>query len=372
MGSIARVGAVGMIACMAGFCSCVTNNEGGQGMERIALSDDGKGFVFAASRRTFRPWGVNYGNEGRLMEDFWERDWETLAEDFREIRELGGNVVRVHLQFGRFMEAADRPNAEALRQLARLLKLAEGTGLHLDITGLACYRPSDTPKWYDALDDKARWEGQAVFWRAVAGECARSPAVFCYDLMNEPISPAGKGGKWYSGNLFGDYDFVQYIARDPAGRTRGEVAIAWINKLTAAIREQDRTRLITVGMLPWVMGWKHLSGFVPKEIAPYVDFLSVHIYPKTKQPDEAARALQECDAGKALVIEETFPLECSVAELEDFLRSSRGIASGWVWHYDGRPVKEYDALEHEGKLTIAQAIWRDALRSFVRLRAEFE
>lgn len=360
-----------VIMLAAVLSSCATGRDGGRKMDGVVLSADGKGFMLAQSKRQFRPWGVNYGNEGRLMEDFWDRDWETLAQDFREIRELGGNVVRVHLQFGKFMDAPDRPNAAALKQLGRLLNLAEETRLYLDITGLACYRPRDVPKWYDALTDDARWEAQAVFWRAVAAECARSPAVFCYDLMNEPISPAGKGTKWYSGNLLGEYDFVQYIARDPAGRSRGEIAIAWIKRLSAAIRERDRTHLITVGMLPWVTGWKHLSGFVPKEIAPHVDFLSVHIYPKTKQPDEALQALRECDAGKALVIEETFPLECSVEELEAFLRSSRSIASGWIWHYDGRPVNDYDALERAGKLTIAQAIWRDALRSFVRLRGEF-
>jgi cellulase (glycosyl hydrolase family 5) len=340
-------------------------------MERIVLSPDGRSFVFAQSKKPLRLWGVNYGNNGRLMEDFWERDWQTLADDFREIKQMGGNVVRVHLQFGHFMETHDRPNPAALKQLGRLLDLAESSGLYLDVTGLACYRTSDVPQWYDALDDAARWDAHAFFWRAVAGECARSPAVFCYDLMNEPISPADGREKWYSGHLLGGYDFLQYIAREPTGRRRGEIAIAWINKLTAAIREKDPHRLVTVGMLPWVTGWQHLSGFVPKEIAPHVDFLSVHIYPKTKEPDEGPRALRECEVGKAVVIEETFPLQCDIGELEAFLRASRGLASGWIWHYDGRTVAEYDALERGKKLTIADAIWRDALRSFMRLRPEF-
>ena len=34
---------------------------------------------------------------------------------------------------------------------------------------------------------------QARFWQAVAARCAASPAVFCYDLMNEPVVPGGKG-----------------------------------------------------------------------------------------------------------------------------------------------------------------------------------
>ena len=305
------------------------------------------------------------------MEDFWDDEWSTIESDFREIRQLGGNVVRVHLQFGRFMEAADVPNRKALQRLERLVTLAESTGLYLDLTGLACYRPSDVPPWYDALDDTARWRAQANFWRAVAEQCANRPGVFCYDLMNEPIAPAGKTEKWYSGKLLGGYDFIQLIARDPAGRSRSETAIAWIKELTAAIREKDRTALVTVGMLPWVTNWKHLSGFVPKEIAPHVDFLSVHIYPKSKLPEEARTALKECAGQKPVVIEETFPLECSIDELAAFLRESRAIASGWIFHYDGSLPEEYDALERAGEITVAQRIWRDALRLFVELRAEF-
>jgi hypothetical protein len=340
-------------------------------LERIVVSPDGKAFVGVDSKKPFRPWGVNYGNAGRLMEDFWNTEWQTIAGDFREIKEMGGNVVRVHLQFTRFMEAADKPNAKAFAQLARLIRLAEETGIYLDITGLACYRPSDNAAWYDSLDESARWEAQAAFWRAVAEIGAKSPAVFCYDLMNEPISPGDKKEKWYSGSLFGGFDFIQMIARDPAGRSRGEIANLWIDKLSSAIRERDKEHLITVGMLPWVTGWKHLSGFIPRDVAPHVDFLSVHIYPKSKEPSEAQTAFSECKTSKPLVIEETFPLECTVEEFERFLRSSRDVAVGWIFHYDGSTLDELDELERNQKLTIAKAIWRDGLRSFVKLRPEF-
>ena len=337
-------------------------------LESIIVSADKRGFAFKKSAKPFRPWGVNYGNHGRLMEDFWESEWETISDDFREIKELGANVVRLHLQYGKFMEAPDKPNVRAFQQLSRLLHLAETNSLYLDITGLACYRPSDVPPWYDRLSEKARWESQACFWRAVAEQCASSPAVFCYNLMNEPISPADNKTSWYSGQLFGNYDFVQYIARDPNGRSRKEIACAWIKTLSSAIREKDPHHLITVGLLPWITNWKHLSGFIPQEIAPYLDFISVHIYPKTKLPQEASQALKECIVGKPVVVEEIFPLECSVTELEAFLKSSSDIACGWLWHYDGITLKEYDELEKARKLTLAQAIWRDALRSFVRCR----
>ena len=342
-------------------------------MPRVVVAEDGRGFVLEGTKRAFHPWGMNYGNAGRLMEDFWDADWETLARDFRNLRALGVNVVRVHLQFGRFMRSPTEPDPHGLEQFARLLRLAEETGLRLDVTGLACYRPADVPAWYDALDEPARWAAQARFWDAVAEVGAPSPAVFCYDLINEPISPAGKRepGKWPSGSLLGGYDFLQYIALDPAGRERADIAVAWIRQMRAAIRLHDRRALITVGLLPWSRAWKHLSGFLPEKVAPELDYLSVHIYPDTTKPGEAIECLKHFAVGKPVVIEETFPLSCGVAELEDFLRQSREFACGWVGHYDGQTPTELDASERAGHLTLAQATYREWMRLFVRLKPGF-
>ncbi|MEW6305987.1 MAG: cellulase family glycosylhydrolase [Verrucomicrobiota bacterium] len=342
-------------------------------MERIAVSPDGAGFVLVESRRPFHPWGMNYGNKGRLMEDFWDQDWQTFADDFRELKALGANVVRVHLQYGKFMSGPDKPNPQALTQLARLLRLAEATGIYLDITGLGSYRPADVPAWYDAMDEPARWAAQARFWEAVAEVCRSSTAVFCYDLLNEPISPGGKreAGQWRSGHLFGGYDFVHHIALDPAGRKREDIAVAWIRQLSGAIRKHDQEHLITVGLLPWSRQWKHLSGFLPSSVAPELDFLSVHIYPDAKKPDEAMECLRQFAAGKPVVIEETFPLSCGVVELETFMRASREIACGWIGHYDGDTLAELDALKEAKRLTAPQAVYREWLRLFVRLQPDF-
>ena len=350
--------------------SCASPPQGAA-LPRIIVAPTGNSFITARSKERFVPWGVNYGNAGRLMEDFWVHDWPTLAGDFHEIKQMGGNSVRLHLQFGKFMDAPDQLNPLALKQLQRLLKLAEHTGLYLDLTGLACYRPTDVPAWYDQLDDAARWEAQAVFWRAIAHECAGSPAVFCYDLMNEPISP-GQTEKWYSGQLLGGYDFIQFIARNPANTNREQLAVAWTRKLAGVIRAADANALVTVGLLPWDLKWKHLSAFVPGEIAPYLDFISVHLYPDTKQPDAALLALRECAVGKPVLIEETFALSCTVPELEKFLHASRKIACGWIWHYDGRTVAQYERLEPTQRLTPAQVIWRANLKSFIRLGPEFK
>ena len=162
--------------------------------------------------------------------------------------------------------------------------MAERTGLYLDLTGLGCYHKQDVPAWYDALDVAARWEVQARFWRAVAGACKDSPAVFCYDLMNEPILPGEKKEtEWLAGELGGKY-FVQRIALDLAGRTRIEVARDWVKKLTDAIREVDQRHLITVGVIPWAQVFKGAKPlFYSPEVGGPLDFASVHSIPRREK-----------------------------------------------------------------------------------------
>jgi hypothetical protein len=107
-------------------------------MPWIAVSKDKKGFVLEPSGKQFVPWGFNYDHDerGRLLEDYWDSEWAKVAEDFREMKGLGANVVRIHLQLGKFMLAPDKPNEKALERLGKLLRLAEEVGLYLDLTGL--------------------------------------------------------------------------------------------------------------------------------------------------------------------------------------------------------------------------------------------
>lgn len=341
-------------------------------LERVAVAKDGRSFVLRASGNKFTPWGHNYGRPDQLLEDFWTTDWEGVVADFREMKQLGTNVVRVHLQLGKFMESPTKTNGAALDQLDKLLQLAEETGLYLDITGLGCYRPADVPKWYDDLPEADRWAVQARFWEAVAKRAAKNPAVFCYDLMNEPLAPAGKREprQWYSGKLFGGFDFLQYIALDPGERKRADIPPEWIKTLTAAIRKHDQETLITVGLLPHVPKWGHLSGFLPEKVAPELDFISVHFYPEKGKVEETIDSLKHFAVGKPVVIEETFPLSCSVEELEDFLKKSRGIACGWIGHYDGRSIDEFAELREAKKITLGEALYSQWLELFVRLKPE--
>jgi len=316
-------------------------------LEWIRVSDDGKSFVTQPSKRKFVPWGVNYDHDetekGRLIEDYWLTEWDKIEADFREIKQLGGNVVRVHLQFGKFMDSADTPNATNLAQLGKLLKLAETTGLYLDLTGLACYHKHDVPPWYDVLEEAARWEAQAHFWEAIAQQCKTSPAVFCYDLVNEPVVPGGsrKQQDWLAGQLGGKH-FVQYITLERKDRERPEIARQWIDRLVTAIRNHDQRHLITVGLIPNPpTNPGQLCGFLPAEIAGRLDFLAIHMYPQSGKLDEALQTVKGFAVGKPVIIEEMFPLRCSADELGHFIDQSKSDAAGWIGFYWGKTPDEY-------------------------------
>jgi hypothetical protein len=326
-------------------------------MERIAIAPDQHGFVCVPSGQAFHPWGNNYGNEGRLIEDFWATNWETVEQDFHEMKRMGANVVRVHLQFGKFMLGPNQLNRDSLGRLADLLRLSEQTGLYLDLTGLACYRRADVPAWYDDLPESERWRAQARFWEGIAAQCSDSPAVFCYDLINEPVVATEKRNPrdWYTGAL-GEYNFLQFINLDPAGRTLEDIAVAWIDEMTQAIHKHDRQHLITAGLLPYNPGSRILGRF---------DFVSVHIYPETGKMDNAMETLRQFDIGKPVVIEETFPLSCSAADLKTFLLDSRRYACGWIGHYNGESIGRLEALQQSGKITLQQTIWLAWLQLFV-------
>lgn len=312
-------------------------------LEPIRVSDDGTHFVRGETGERFVVWGVNYDHDdaGRLLDEYWIEHWPTVVEDFREIRELGANCVRVHLQFGEFMDSPERPSAAALKQLAKLVQIAERTGLYLDVTGLACYHKQNIPEWYDALNEADRWAAQAVFWQAVAKTCANSPAIFCYDLMNEPILPGKKQEtEWLAGELGGKF-FVQRISLDLAGRSRNDVAKAWVKLLTDAIRKVDRRTLITVGVIPWAHVFKKARPlFYSPEVGGPLDFVSAHFYPKKGDIDGSLAALKVYDLGKPLVVEEIFPLKCGIEEAGDFIDRSRKFADGWISFYWGKTIAE--------------------------------
>ena len=152
----------------------------------------------------------------------------------------------------------------------------------------------------------------------------------------EPRKCAGLPGDWLAGEL-GGFCYCQFISLDQAGRSRPEIARRWVARLAAAVRKRDRRHLVTVGLLPDSLGaGGGLSGFAPRAIAAKLDFISVHIYPKTGQLEVDLKTLKGFQVGKPVVIEETFPFGCSPADLGEFIGRSKPYAAGWIGFYWGQ------------------------------------
>lgn len=321
------------------------------GLERVRVSNDGKAFVLADTGKTFTPWGFNFvGEHGRIVEEYWEQEWPSVEKDFRQMRELGANVVRLHLQVGTYMQTENDVDENELKRLRKLLDLAERHQLYLDLTGLGCYHAAKVPKWFDDLPESKRWDVQARFWEAIAKTCAEHPAVFCYDLMNEPVitKPKKNDHPWLAGEL-GGMHFVQRISNDPGKRSRDKIAEAWVRKMVEAIRKYDRKGLITVGVIPWAHVWPNAKPvFYSPEVLKHLDFVSVHFYPKKGEVEKAVTAVATYDLGKPIVVEEIFPLSCSMEELDQFIDKSSPRVDGWISHYFGKSIPQHAAGAQPG------------------------
>ena len=318
----------------------------------------GQNFVVSngTSTEVFTPWGFNYNQSTLgLLEDEWHNEsaWTVIESDFQEMRELGANVVRIHLQFAKFMDSPTQVNSAALQRLSRLVAIAEAKGLYLDITGLGAYRKSDVPNWYDALSESDRWAVQAVFWQSIVGQIGDSPNIFCYNLMNEPVVSNAKTTEWLPGDGLDGFHFVQNISIDRAGRDTISIMRAWMSTMTEAIRQEDASTPITVGFLPF-------AGY--KAYAQDLDFISVHVYPKRGELQNSVDLIDNLQTDKPLLIEETFNLRTGVGDLERFILETRPKTSGVIGFYWGETISELN-----NSLSIKDALMKNFLTMFVKL-----
>ncbi len=100
--------------------------------------------------------------------------------------------------------------------------------------------------------------------------------------------------------------------------------------------------------------------FVPDKVSDDLDFVSVHLYPQAKKVDEALETLHGFAAfGKPVVIEETFPLSCSQAELEEFIDKDDKDAAGWIGFFWGQTPEDLKDAK-----TLGDALTRDWLEFF--------
>jgi hypothetical protein len=324
----------------------LTPKAGAAEMETVKISPDKKSFVLFPSGTRYVPWGHNYASIDIL--ERLAKDPERVEREFAEMKAAGTTVARIHPEMPRILTGSDKADPKAIEQLKKLLQIAEKSGIHLKITGLACYKIKDRAAWYDSLDEQERWQAQAFYWETIAQTCAESPAVFAYDLVNEPAAAGKLADGWYTGRM-GDVEFCQRLSLDPRDRNGDDIFREWTKRMVAAIRKHDQSHLVTMGMLPFPGAYK--------AAAEQLDFVSPHLYPKAGKVDDEIKLLQKFDWGKPIVIGETFPLSCGADDERDFLLKSREFAHGWIGHWPDESPAQLAELKKTGKATIHNAIW---------------
>ena len=98
-------------------CSSARDAE----MPTVRISENRKGFVLNRRASRSSPWGFNYDHDakGRLIEDYWDDGVAEGRGRLREMKKLGANVVRIHLQFGKFMDGRRQAEREGARPARR-------------------------------------------------------------------------------------------------------------------------------------------------------------------------------------------------------------------------------------------------------------
>ncbi len=328
----------------------------GAELETVKVAANKKGFVLHPSGKPFVPWGHNYASVDILAR--LTADPERVEREFAEMKAAGTTVARIHPELPRILSGPKEADPDGIDLIQQLLKIAEKTGIYLKITGLANYRIKDRVAWYDELPEPDRWQTQAFFWETIARTCAQSPAVFAYDLVNEPVATGKPEEGWYMGRM-GEVEFCQRLSLNPGERNRDDIFLEWTKLMTAAIRKHDKTHMITMGMFPFPGVYQAMSE--------ELDFVSPHLYPKTGKVDEEITLLQKFDWGKPIVIGETFPLSCGADDERDFLLKSRPFAHGWIGHWPDESPTELAELKKTGKATIQNAIWLSWVELFKEL-----
>ncbi len=290
---------------------------------------------FQYGGKFYFPVGVNYIPSSHDWRMWSEWDPEEIKRDFRHMKNLGINIVRVFLLWSDFEPEPGKYDERSLREFAVLIDMAKENGLKLiptlvgDAAGIKW-----VPIWAvgKSIYSKEIVEGQCALFKEIAKRCMDEVQILAWDLSNEPAY-------W----------------EEPK---RTDDATNWVGSLAQAIREVDENHLVTVGLDQHnVAGGPDeykITGrtlFEVEPVVPYMDFISIHVYPLLLAPGEGsldfrgtyfpAYAIKFCQLGKPVLLEEfglssgTVPEEEMAKHYEAVMFSSlingaAGILS-WSW-----------------------------------------
>ena len=310
--------------------------------------------------------GINYfDHQTGWAPKLWQKfDEARVRRHLEMLHEQGFNSIRVFLTYQSFHVEPGRVHPEGEAKFRQLLRMCREFGIYVMPTGPDHWE--GTPDWRkgDRFADETLLTADEAWWKDFAGRFKDEPALWAYDLYNEPMigwdSP-GMKAKWndWLRRRYGPapdrppsvgQGLVEKIAEawkrpvDQVGRAgeipvpppqaarndgrlydyqqfREFIADEWTRRMADAIRSVDRNHLVTVGHIQWaapvlIGEVKHYAGFNPSSNARYVDFTTVHFYPLDQprpcdSPEGVAAnriyleaVLYQCSVGKPVLIGE--------------------------------------------------------------------
>lgn len=371
------------------------------GMELIVVAPDGRGFVECDSGRPFIPFGTNYYDpDTGWAPKIWRRfDAAKVKRHFGVMKELGVNCARVFLTAATFQPDAETIDKQALEKLDTLVGIARYSGIRLMLTGPDHWE--GVPEYWkeDRFAGEQALKALEHFWAVVAGRYRGEPAIFAWDLLNEPHLPwfdeqwRDGWNKWLE-DTYGNWDGLksawgaEITESDQWGKAavpkdspmtgstrlrdyqlfREHLADQWVRRQVEAIRKADGTHLVTVGYIQWSYPLvrpgnpSRYAAFNPRRQARWLDFVTIHFYPTLGSPfqseanwrknlDYLQAALAYCHTGKPVVLAEfgwygggapqqhPFVSEAQQADwITAEIEASRPLADGWLsWPFADTP-----------------------------------
>jgi hypothetical protein len=323
-------------------------------MRLITVTADGSGFVEATSGRSYVPFGTNYydPNTGWPPQVWEQFDLDRVPEHFEVMSQLGVNCARVFLAAAAFQPNADTVDEQALKKLDMLIRIARRAGIRLIVTGPGDWEGEPSYWQPDQFTGEEALKALDHFWTVIGQRYQGEPAIFAWDLANEPQMPWSApswGPRWNAwleskyadrdglkaawGNtlsdseLWGSIEMPEDVARSGDPRLhdwqlfREHLADQWVQRQVRVLREVDPTHLITIGYVQWSYpvvrpGDPSLySAFNPRRQVEWLDFVCMHFYPLMGRPfgsrDNWLRnlaylqtLLAYCHAGKPVMLGE--------------------------------------------------------------------
>jgi hypothetical protein len=375
--------------------------QAGTPLGLIAVGPYDAGFVDLTSGRPFVPFGTNYYDpHAGWAPKIWRRfDPSQVAKHFGIMSDLGVNCARVFLTAATFQPDVNEVSEDALRKLDALIAIARRSGVRLILTGPDHWEGSPSYWKPDRFAGEQALKALETFWQTLGRRYRAEPAIFAWDLLNEPHLPwfvetwRPKWNAWLEAK-YGNRDALKTAwanalgedepwgnAAIPENRAdrgnprlldwqlfREHLADEWVRRQVKAIHQTDRTHMVTVGYIQWSYplvrtGNPSLyAAFNPRRQAQWLDFICVHFYPLLGRPFESQEAwdrnlaylqsvLAYCHVGKPVVLGEygwygggaprNLP---SLTEDEQDrwivaeIEASRHVADGWLsWPFADSP-----------------------------------